>query len=354
MDFQLSNLALHHLVMENQFLVNGFVNKVQTTPDGLLKIKVHTKEGDKNVIVTSNAFFVSESGISAKQNPGGFSAFLKKHLYNQRIIKIEQSGFDRIVLFEFPEKILILELFSKGNIILCDKEMNILKANRKETWKDRSLEIGAVYKFPSSKGKNPLEINSKDFFNELQKNKKSFFGAVIDIINVAPGLLDDLFEREGIDKKKNATQVSEKEAKKVLTALAKLYGQKEAGAFVKGGIIYSAKVSGETINYDNITNALNVLNFSEKKTNATAEEKKVERKSDYVTQIKKALLEEKEFKSIGEAIYLHYNDLSEIIKEIKELKEKGLSAKEIETKIRAARSSIKGIVLEANKARILF
>ena len=227
-------------------------------------------------------------------------------MYNQRIIKIEQRGFDRIVLFEFPEKILILELFSKGNIVLCDKEMNILKASRKETWKDRSLEIGAEYKFPSSKGKNPLEITAKEFFGELQKNKKTFFGAVVDILNVAPGLLDELFENSGFDKKKNASEVSEREAEKLLRMVIELYSKKEEGAFVKEGVIYSVKVSGETTNFDNVTSALNVLRFSDKKT-AILEEKKVERKIDYAAQTEKALMEEKEFKSIGEAIYLHYS-----------------------------------------------
>ena len=77
MEFQISNLTLKHLVEENQSLVNGFINKIQTTQEGLLKLKVHTKQGDKNVLITKEAFFISNSSVPAKQNPGGFSAFLK-------------------------------------------------------------------------------------------------------------------------------------------------------------------------------------------------------------------------------------------------------------------------------------
>ncbi len=60
MDLALSNLALHHLIDENQIILNGFINKVQTTPMGFLKLKIHTKEGDKNLIATQNAIFLTK------------------------------------------------------------------------------------------------------------------------------------------------------------------------------------------------------------------------------------------------------------------------------------------------------
>lgn len=55
---QLSNLALRHLVGELQFLVNGFVNNAQSLENGWVKVKVHTKLGDKNLVLTPNALFV--------------------------------------------------------------------------------------------------------------------------------------------------------------------------------------------------------------------------------------------------------------------------------------------------------
>ena len=129
---QLSNLALKHLVEELQILKNGFVNKIQTLDNGWIKIKVHTKEGGKDLVLAPNALFVADYSIPAKMNPGGYSAFLKKYLFNQRVISIEQKGVDRIVVLEFPDYFLIVELFAKGNVILVDRNMKIAKAFKKD------------------------------------------------------------------------------------------------------------------------------------------------------------------------------------------------------------------------------
>ena len=169
----LSNLALKHLVEELQILENGFINKSQTLENGWLKLKVHTKQGDKNLVITPTALFLSEKSLQAKQSPGGFSALLKKYLFNQRIISLKQHSVDRVVVFKFPEHFLVVELFAKGNLVLCNKEMNIIRAMRKEEWKDRKLEAGEEYKFPSSRGANPLEENEKDFYKKLKENKKA-------------------------------------------------------------------------------------------------------------------------------------------------------------------------------------
>ena len=111
MEIELSNLALFHLTQENQFLINGFINKIQTTPEGFLKLKIHTKEGDKNLLINNKAMFVSKKSIPAKKSPGGFSAFIKKYIFNQRIISIEQIGFERIIKMEFPIFQLLTSLF---------------------------------------------------------------------------------------------------------------------------------------------------------------------------------------------------------------------------------------------------
>jgi len=99
---QLSNLTLWHLTQEMQVLVNGFVNKVQSLDSGWVKMKVHTKQfGDKNLLITPQAFFISNESVPAKQNPGGFSALMKKYLFNQRIVSLTQPGLDRLVFLSF-------------------------------------------------------------------------------------------------------------------------------------------------------------------------------------------------------------------------------------------------------------
>ena len=310
---ELPNLTLNHLVQENQVLVNGFINKVQTTEDNLLKLKIHTKTGDKTILINKKFFFISNKSEIAKQNPGGFSALLKKYLFNQRIISIKQKGFDRIVIIEFPNNYLILEFFAKGNIILCDKELIIIKALKKEKWKDRELSKDNKYLFPSSRGQNPLEITVNDFYEKLKTSEKTLFGATLDIINVAPILIELIFDEINIQKTINAKNIDEKNAKTLLEKIQKIYSKKEEKVFLRENILFSICINKEPEkNYQSINDALNQL---EKRT-----EKKVEKKKqviNYDLQQQKFLEEELLMKKKGENIYLNYNELNEIIQEIK-------------------------------------
>ncbi len=352
----LSNLTLSHLIQENQFLVNGFVNKIQTTQDNVLKMKVHTKLGDKNLVITSNYFFVSDKSILAKQNPGGFSAFLKKQLFNQRIISIKQKGLDRIILIDFPEKVLILELFAKGNIILCDKEMNIIKAMKREEWKDRKLEQNEKYKFPSSKGTNPLEENEKIFISKLEENKKSFFGACVEILNVAPAILEFVFEENNLNKKIDSKDAGKEKAKIVLSALKKIYSSEESEVYSSGGAIYSTKTNKnkERI-FKNINSALNEIFIEENISTIPLieKEKNIKRESDYGKQIMVLEMDEKKFSELGEKIFLEYNKIDEILKAVKKAKEKGIPAKEAQKKINSIQPIVRELDYKKNRIKII-
>jgi len=363
MDIQLSNLALKHLMEELSFFENGFVNNVQTLANGWLKIKVHTKQyGDKQLILTPNALFISNTSISAKQNPGGFSALLKKYLNNQRIISLKQRGADRIVLFEFPDVFMILELFAKGNIILCNKEMKIIRAMRKEEWKDRKLETDETYKFPSSKGINPAEETQKTFDKKIEENEKTFFGAAIDVLNTSPAILEHVFEELKLDKKKNAKSATRKETKLLLERIKEIYSNKSTGVFLSEGTIYSSEI-GKTKEkeFDSITSALNTLLLSEASAKAeivksptVKEETKKKLKQEKeaqakMNQIEGLMVQEKEAQEKGELVFLHYQEIKEVLTTVEKARAKGFDEKEIISKINSIKPIIKELDFKKEK-----
>jgi len=352
---QLSNLALKHLIEENQLLINGFINKIQTLENGWMKVKVHTKQGDKTLVVTPNSFFISKKALNAKQNPGGFSALLKKHLFNQRIISFSQRGLDRIVIIEFPEKYLILELFSKGNVILCDKEYKILRAMRKEQWKDRKLEANEEYKFPSSQGKSPLDITQTGFIKKLNASPKTLFGGCVEILNVSPAIMENVFEKLKLDKKQDSKN-STTEGKKILKELKNIYSSSKGEVYLSNGNIYSTKTSLiKEKEFESINDALNELLFDDATVPIVEEiknKKPKDRTSEYLEQIKEQEQKEIVYKEIGEKIYLEYGKISEILEAIKKGKAKGISAKEVTNKINSVNKIIKQIDYEKNKVII--
>lgn len=359
----LSNLALTHLVGELQIFVNGFLNNSQSLDNGWLKLKIHTKLGDKLLLVTDNTLFISNKSIPAKQNPGGFSALIKKHLFNQRIISLTQYGADRLVILEFPEKFLILELFAKGNIILCEKDYKIIKAMRKEEWKDRKLEMGEIYKFPSSKGIAPLKENLSEFFNKIQTNTKTSFGAVMDTLNTAPAVLEKVFGDINIDKKINASELTRKQTDLILKSVQNIYSEKSNETYLSSGVLYSADLNlPKERTFSSVNEALNELINIESEivkkvvTSATPQaQKKInhEHKFQIINmQLEGLAKKEIEMKDKGDFIYLHYAEIKQVLELIKKGKEKGLKAKEIMEKINSIKPMIFELDLEKDKLKL--
>lgn len=364
MEIQLSNLALHHLIEELQYFENGFVNNIQTLDNNWIKMKVHTKEfGDKQLILAPNAIFASSQSLQAKQSPGGFSAFLKKFLYNQRMVNIKQHGLDRIIEIEFPECKLIIELFAKGNLILCDKHNKILRAFRKEEWKDRKLEQGEEYKFPSSRGISPLEENDKNFFENLKKNEKTLFGAVVDILNVSPPILELVFNNEKIDKLINAKEVNEKTANKILNELKKIYSSKQEKAYLIKNNLFTTDLGIKDKEFESINFAVNSLLLAQlEETPKKEDENKNDIKQDKdlknlksrQLQISGINIQAEETQKKGEEIYLHYTEIKDLLNAINIAKSKNLTEKEIMEKINKIKPLIKELDFKKKKLIISF
>jgi len=355
---QLTNLALTELIKEIQHIENAFVNNIQTLDNEWIKMKVHTKKGDKNLIFTPNSFFISDRSIPAKQNPGGFSALLKKYLFNQRIVSIKQNGADRIVIFEFPNNFMIIELFAKGNIILCEKDFKIIKAMRKEEWKDRKLDKDSIYKFPSSKGINPLEENEEDFYKKIKENQKTIFGATVDTLNVLPAVLEKTFLNLKIDKKKNANELTKKETTSILQEVKKIINHSEKNIYLSSDAIYAGDLNiPKEKEFDSVNSALNILMTlsSNNITNKVEEKKKIKdtsqtRINSINAQIKGLEIQEKELKEKGDLIYLKYNEITEVVNAINKGKQKGLTEKEIAEKINSVKPII--TVLDLKKSTV--
>jgi predicted ribosome quality control (RQC) complex YloA/Tae2 family protein len=85
---------------------------------------------------SSRGFILIESGkrfhplnhfhSEASVMPSPFAAKLRKHLKGLRLSRVFQVGRDRVVVFSFSSFHLILELYDRGNLILCDASYSIL------------------------------------------------------------------------------------------------------------------------------------------------------------------------------------------------------------------------------------
>ena len=330
---ELDNLCIRYLVEElKPLLIGSYINKIQEVEKGVFKFKLHTKEGSKNLIITPKCFYFTSYSFKAPIKPHGYSLFLRKRLENEKILDVRQHKWERIVTIETKNYIILLELFANGNIILLDKEFNILMPFRKEIWKDREIKKGVKYAFPKAE-KMDAPFNAAKV-EKCIKGKISF-KELLSKLNVAPIYLEEAF-KETIEKNKSI-----KELAKFLNEIYGMRKRKNVCIVEHKGIkLVPIKLKNFKIlkEYEDLNSALDeylskeILQKEELETLSKKESKVKELKFN----LEKILKREKElvgeiekFKKSGEWLYLHYAEVQNLLKLTNELIRKKLSEKEI-------------------------
>jgi predicted ribosome quality control (RQC) complex YloA/Tae2 family protein len=348
---ELTNLSLAYLLLELQPVIeNSIVRSVQELSKNTIRLRLHTKQGSKNLIVMPNAIYFSDYKMTAMQNMHGFAAFLKKHLAGKKIEKIEQKEFERILLLSFTDYYLVFELFSDGNILLLDKEKKILGNLHRQEWKDRSIKKGATYKFPASRGLNPAKLSFEEFSEKIKESNSEIVRGIIKLLNVAPVFAEEACLKTGIDKKTKANLLEKKELEKLFGEIKKIYSvsEKELQPVKAKNLLLPFSVSSMKEKQEKIASINSALDehysveFLTKETSKATEKKqkeisRIEHSLKSILETKeKFLAAEKENKKKGELIYSNYGLLKELFDAVQSGMEKKITKEEIMYKMGSA------------------
>ncbi len=258
-----------------------------------------------------------------------FSQYLRKHLSGQRILSIKQAGFERIIEIETENNILILEMFSKGNAIFCNKKKNILLPLEKQEWRHRKIFPGMPYKYPPAL-KNPFAIGFDGFENIIRQNEKGLAAFLATEMNLSGKYAEEVCARAGIEKSEKCKDIGESGAKKVFAAIRTLLKEFKTNIILENGkpvdfapiemIIYGDR---EKKYFSSFMEALDgFFSEAEKQTGAAAEIRfrKIMglQKADYEKWAEK----EKECMRKGETVLNNIDSAQKIIDLIKEMKER--------------------------------
>ena len=155
----ISSLELAALINELQFLVNGKVSQIYHPENNVLLLQLHAPGKGKRLLkIISGKWLCLTTQKESVLRPSGFCMQLRKYIDNAAIRNIYQQGSERAVIFELEKEekyFLIVELFSKGNVILTDVKKIIITALEAQEWKDRTIKPKEKYVFP------PLDIDWK-------------------------------------------------------------------------------------------------------------------------------------------------------------------------------------------------
>jgi predicted ribosome quality control (RQC) complex YloA/Tae2 family protein len=222
---QLSSFDIFVIVDELQELIGSFIEKsYQLSPKEILVKVKNVSQSQKEWLYFRNGEFLclTQKTLQTPERPSNFAMALRKYLQNGRIVGISQHEFDRILKIEVMKGDnrygLIIELFSNGNIILIDSEDKIIVPLLRQSWAHRTVKGREPYIPPPSQ----IDIFqlSFDHFVELFRESTADLVRTLAVsLNLSGPIAEEICLRARIEKHKTSGELDHEALVKIYEAL---------------------------------------------------------------------------------------------------------------------------------------
>ena len=167
----------------------AYVKKAYMPHYEQIVLRINPKEAEQFdlVIVRGQRVYTSKRDRPMPMTPPSFAMVLRKHLKNARLTKVEQLGFDRVLMFRFDTKngqrSLSVELFRNGNVILMDENDVIIQPLTHASYSGRTIKKGETYiPPPAAIDPHTLTLESlEEAFAESDRDLVSTLGGKINL-----------------------------------------------------------------------------------------------------------------------------------------------------------------------------
>ena len=172
---EVSGIELRYLINEiNSNVSQGYyVSDISSVTRDSLLFKLHhpTKNDIMLLISTKGPWISSKKFVTLEPNP--IESVLTRQLLRAKITSISQEGSERIFIINFVRidgsvRLLIVEIFGSGNIIVCDENMVIIGIQKPIEVRHRTLKIGMRYVFPPKRGADALGISLNYLLSDIK------------------------------------------------------------------------------------------------------------------------------------------------------------------------------------------
>ena len=167
----------------------AYVKKAYMPHYEQIVLRINPKESEQFdlVIVRGQRVYTSKRDRPMPMTPPSFAMVLRKHLKNARLTKVEQVGFDRVLMFRFDTKhgqrSLSVELFRNGNVILMDENDVIIQPLTHASYSGRTIKKGEIY-VPPPAAIDPYNLtldSLNEAFDESDRDLVSTLGGKINL-----------------------------------------------------------------------------------------------------------------------------------------------------------------------------
>ncbi|MFH1364557.1 MAG: ribosome rescue protein RqcH [Candidatus Aenigmatarchaeota archaeon] len=347
---EITSLDIRFLIKElRHMLAGGMIRKIYQygttkTKQFLFDVFVPGKESQW-LYVDGSKIFVTRQKQESPQEPPSFCMFLRKYLIGKKIRDIKQHEFDRIVEIHTDDNILIFEMFSKGNVILCTSSYKIIMPLEIQRWKDREIRSKVPYKYPP-RVINPFDISYDVIMTLLKKADKKLISMLAKDLGLGGLYASEICTRADVDENKQASDVSLHEALQINKVIEKLDNTEISPCLYRNvvspfplSVLSIEPPPGKTETFSEALDTFFSTQILEKM--QEEEEKKVDKAKEKEERILEQQEEakekwegiQKESKDMADLIYQNYTTVESVIKGIRKAHEMGMSWNEIKEKI---------------------
>jgi predicted ribosome quality control (RQC) complex YloA/Tae2 family protein len=213
---QLNSADIYFLAKElNAMLSSSRIDKAYQLGEKELKLKIYAQgTGSLDLILAPDYICVSRFPRKAPETPSSFAMQLRKHLGGAYIREIRQHGFDRIIEIvlerEGKKYTLLSELFSRGNIMLCNEEGKILGLMEWQKWKDRKLGVSQNYEYPPA-AMDPFILDFPALRGIVSSSGKKVVSVLATDAGIGGTYAEEVCMLCGVDKDRPAKELSNSE-----------------------------------------------------------------------------------------------------------------------------------------------
>ncbi|MCX9074949.1 MAG: ribosome rescue protein RqcH [Candidatus Methanoperedens sp.] len=329
-------------------LIDAKIAKVYQHSQDEIRIGLHIfNEGRTNLVVEAGRrMHLTVHPETAPKFPQSFPMLLRKYLSGGRIIDISQYDFDRIIKLHIQrgedKTILLIELFSRGNIILLDAENRIILPLKSISFRERKVMRGELYELPAMQI-SPTTATPDELKDMFSHSDTDIVRTLATRMNMGGQYAEEICLRAGIDKNTPAAHL--RDVAPVFNAMQEVFGP--LGAELRPHIVLEDSKKIDVLPFElsqfekyekrysgSFNEALDEYFSKEVAEKKDGEEKKPEPRKQGLLEHRlqkqtQALLKfrEEEGKLVhkGELIYAHYQRIDGILSAIKTARDKGYS-----------------------------
>ena len=161
----------------------------------------------------------------APGRPPDFAMMLRNRLSGADLVDVRQHEFDRILVFEFErddaDTLLIAELFGDGNLVVTNRDREVIDCLDTVRLKSRTVAPGSVYGFPASRF-DPLSCSREAFDAKMRASDSDIVRTLATQHNLGGLWAEELCSRAGVEKTRDIADATDDEYDALFDTLERL------------------------------------------------------------------------------------------------------------------------------------